>query len=42
MCTSGATCLSAECCFSELALLKIQTKRVGLVESRPHHHLIEN
>jgi len=22
MCPSGATCLSADCCFSELALLK--------------------
>ena len=24
MCLSGATCLSAECCFSELAISKIQ------------------
>ena len=40
MCLSGATCLSADCCFSELALKKA-TKRVGLVQSRSHHHLIK-
>ena len=38
--SSGATCLSTHCCFSELALYK--SKRVGLVQSGPHHHLIEN
>jgi len=31
MCPSGATCLSADCCFSELAL-KNPTKRVGPVQ----------
>jgi hypothetical protein len=36
----GATCLSADGCFSELAL-KNTTKRVGLVHSRSHHHFIE-
>jgi hypothetical protein len=41
MCPSGATCLSADCCFSELAL-KNPTKRVGPVQSGPHCHLIEN
>jgi hypothetical protein len=41
MCPSEATCLSVKCCFSELALKK-STKRVGLVQSGPHHHLIEN
>ena len=41
MCLSGATCLSTECYFSELAL-KNPTKHVGLVQSGPHHHLIEN
>ena len=42
MCPSEATCQSAECCFSELALNN-PTKRVGLtlVQSEPHHHLIE-
>jgi hypothetical protein len=38
---SGATCLSADCCFSEIALLN-PTKPIGLVQSRPHHHPIEN
>jgi hypothetical protein len=42
LCPSVATCLSANCCFSELALYKNPTKRVGLAQSRPHHHLIEN
>ena len=32
MCPSGATCLPADCYFSELAL----------EQSGPHHHLIEN
>ena len=41
MCPSGAICLSADCCFSELAL-KNTTQRVGLEHSGPHHHLIEN
>ena len=41
MCRSGVTCLSTDCCFSELALLN-PTKRVGLVQSGPHHHLTEN
>jgi hypothetical protein len=31
MCRSGMACQAADCCFSELALLKIH-----------HHHLIEN
>ena len=35
MCPSGATCLSADCCFSERADYKNPTKRVGLVQSRP-------
>lgn len=35
MCTNGVTCLSAECCVSELALLNV------LVESKHHHHPIE-
>jgi hypothetical protein len=37
----GVTCLSTDCCFSELHY-KILTKHVGLVRSWPHHHLIEN
>jgi hypothetical protein len=41
MCLNGATFLSADCCFNELAL-KNSTKRIGLVQSRPHHHVIEN
>jgi len=41
MCPSGATCLSADCFFSELPLQN-PTQRVGLEQSRPHHHLIEN
>ena len=41
MCPSGATGLSADSCFSELAQYK-STKRVVLVQSRPHHHLFEN
>jgi hypothetical protein len=41
MCSSGATCLFADCCFSELALSN-PTERIGL-EQRGHlHHLIEN
>ena len=44
MCQSGATCLSADCCFSELALWisNYICKLVGLVLRGPHHHLIEN
>jgi hypothetical protein len=34
MCPSGATCLSVDCCFRELA------KCVGLVQSAHHHYLI--
>jgi hypothetical protein len=40
MCPSGATCLP-DCCFSELALNN-PTQRIGLEQSRPRHHLIEN
>jgi hypothetical protein len=29
------------CCFSELALKNLTIKRVGLVQSGPHHHLIK-
>jgi hypothetical protein len=42
-CVNSITlCLYTDCCFSELALLKNPTKHVGLVQSGPHHHLIEN
>ena len=41
MCQSGATSLPADCCFSELTL-KNSTQCVGLVQSGPHHYLIEN
>ena len=43
MCPSGATCLSADCCFSEIAsTIKYPTQRVDLVvQSGYHHHLIE-
>ena len=41
MCPSGATCLSADCCFSELDYAN-SIQLVGLVQSGPHHHLIEN
>jgi len=37
---SLATCLFADCCFSELELKNL-TKRVVLVQSGPHHHFIE-
>ena len=37
----GATCLSVDCCFSELPL-KNPTKRVGIIQSGPHHHVVEN
>jgi hypothetical protein len=40
---SDATCLSADCCFSNLVdLLLNTTKRVGLVQSGPHHNLIDD
>ena len=39
MCASGLTCLSVDCCFSELTLLQ-SIKHVGLVQSEPH--FIEN
>ena len=41
MCPSGVTCLTADCCISELALNN-PTQRVGLVQSGTHHYLIEN
>ena len=41
MCPSGPTCLSADCCSSEQALWN-PNNRVGLVQSGPHHHLIEH
>ena len=41
MCPSGASCLSTDCCFSELELLKNRTKIVGRVQSAWHHHRIE-
>jgi hypothetical protein len=40
MCWSGATCLTVDCCFSDLVLLQIlQIERVGLLQCR-HHHFI--
>jgi len=39
-CPSGTTCLSTDCCFSELAILKNPTMRVGLIQSGPHHLII--
>ena len=41
MCPSGATCLSADCCFSKLALYN-PANRGGRVKSGPHHHVIES
>ena len=41
MCSSGATGLSANRCFSDLAH-KNPPQRVGIEQSGPHHHLIEN
>jgi hypothetical protein len=41
MCPSEATCLSAECCFSELSLYANPTQCIGLEQSGPHLHLIE-
>jgi hypothetical protein len=40
MCHSGATCLSADYCFSELELALLKSNNVE--QSGPHHHLIEN
>ena len=40
MCSSGATCLLADCCCSDLALYN-PSKRVGLVQRGYHQHLIE-
>ena len=37
MCLSEATYLSADCCFSELALYKNPPKHVGLVQSDHYH-----
>ena len=42
MCQSGTKSLPADYCVSELALYKNPTKRGGLVQSGPHHYLIEN
>ena len=44
MCPSGWTCISAHCCFlfQWASTIKNQTKRYGIVESIPHHHLIDN
>jgi hypothetical protein len=41
MCPSEATCIPTDCCFMELRYAN-PTQRVGLVQSGPHHHLIEN
>ena len=41
MCPSGAACISVDCCFCELALLK-SAKRVDLVQNDPYHHFIDN
>ena len=41
MCLSGATCLPADCCFSELALYN-SAQRVGLEQIESHQHFIEN
>ena len=38
---SGATCLSTDCCFSEVALSN-PANRVDLVQSEHHDVLIEN
>ena len=42
MCPNGATCVFADYCFSGLQNCKNPTKRVGLIQNGPHHHLIEN
>jgi hypothetical protein len=41
MCPNMTICLFVDCFFSELVLYKFY-QRVGLVQSGPHHHLIEN
>ena len=41
MCPSRTTCLSMDCCISELSLYN-PDKRFGLVQSGPHHHFNEN
>jgi hypothetical protein len=40
MCSSGATCLLADCCCSDLALYN-PPKRVGLVQRGYHQNIIE-
>ena len=43
MCQSGSTCLSADSCFSELALkFQLRVTGAGRVQSEHHHRLIEN
>jgi hypothetical protein len=42
MCPNGVTFLPTDCCFSELALYTNPTLCVGLEQSGPHHHLIDN
>jgi hypothetical protein len=43
MCPSGATCLPADCCFSEIAAtIKNKSKGVGLEQSGSHRNFIEN
>ena len=37
MCLSGAICISADCCFSELVDIK-SAQQVGLTKSRHRHH----
>ena len=41
MCLSGTTYLPTDCYFGELALQN-PTERVCLLQSEPHHHLIDN
>ena len=49
MCPSGATCLPADSCFSELARIRkkkknqrnVQCNSVDLVQNGNHNHLIE-
>jgi hypothetical protein len=41
MCPSGATCLTADWCFSELGYGN-PTKRVGIVQSEHLYHLIKS
>ena len=37
MCLSEATCISADCCFSELVDIK-SGQQVGLIKRRHRHH----